>query len=172
MTIVISAKHASIIGVAAFAVGAFISSPDMRAYAANTVFSADIVDGQVKTADLASNAVTAPKIAAGAVGSSEIAANSVGASELVGVTKLIFAECTINAFNSLPPGNAVLQNCTVNGVATDDNVIATKNAGNGCFKIVTAQASQSNNVFIIWRNDCGTNQSLGVGIVSVIVFDK
>ena len=65
----------------------------------------------------------------------------------------------------------MLQNCAVNGVATDDNVVATKNAGHGCFKIVTAQANSANNIFIIRRNDSGTNQSLGVGEVSVIAYN-
>jgi hypothetical protein len=37
------------------------------AYAANTVFSTDIVDGEVKTPDLAAGAVTSPKILDGAV---------------------------------------------------------------------------------------------------------
>src|SRR4029079_8226338 len=32
------------------------------AYAANTVFSSDIVNGEVKTQDLANNAVTSPKV--------------------------------------------------------------------------------------------------------------
>ena len=32
------------------------------AYAANTVFSTDIVDGEVKAADIAKNAVRAPEI--------------------------------------------------------------------------------------------------------------
>jgi hypothetical protein len=32
------------------------------AYAANTVFSSDIVNGEVKTPDLATNAVTSPKV--------------------------------------------------------------------------------------------------------------
>src|SRR6185436_786754 len=91
--------------VAAFVAGSFVASPELRAYAANTVFSTDIVDGQVMTADIAGNAVTAPKIkdgevkaaeiAANAVGSSEIAADSVGASELQGVTKLIFQKCEL-----------------------------------------------------------------------------
>jgi hypothetical protein len=77
------------------------------AYAANTVFSTDIVDGEVKNADLATSAVssakvannnllsadvkddtlaggglTAPDLAPDSVGSSEIAASSVGPSEL------------------------------------------------------------------------------------------
>jgi hypothetical protein len=67
------------------------------AYAANTVFSADIVDGEVKAADLANNSVRASKIATGQVQSVDVrddtlsegglqavdlAAQSVGRSEL------------------------------------------------------------------------------------------
>ena len=43
------------------------------AYAANTVFSSDIVNGEVKTADLANNAVTAGKIRNGQVGVADLA---------------------------------------------------------------------------------------------------
>ena len=43
------------------------------AYAANTVFSADIVDGEVKTADLANNAVRGTKIANGEVTTADLA---------------------------------------------------------------------------------------------------
>jgi hypothetical protein len=42
------------------------------AYAASTVFSADIVDGEVRTPDFGAAAVTAPKIAAGAVRSAAV----------------------------------------------------------------------------------------------------
>ena len=42
------------------------------AYAANTVFSGDIADGQVKTVDLANAAVTVDKIANGAVTSDKV----------------------------------------------------------------------------------------------------
>jgi hypothetical protein len=62
------------------------------AYAANTVFSTDIVDGEVKHADLASNSVTSsniyngsvlsPEIADGAVGGSEILDSAIGAADL------------------------------------------------------------------------------------------
>ena len=41
----------------------FSSSASGTAYAANTVFSSDIVDGQVKTADLDGGAVTSEKVA-------------------------------------------------------------------------------------------------------------
>ena len=42
------------------------------AYAANTVFSTDIVDGEVKSADIGSNQVKAPDVAADAVDGSNI----------------------------------------------------------------------------------------------------
>jgi hypothetical protein len=73
------------------------------AYAANTVFSTDIVNGQVKTPDLATNAVASPKIlnrgvktvdlnlnavgsgriADGAVHAADLGNDSVGAAEIV-----------------------------------------------------------------------------------------
>jgi hypothetical protein len=47
------------------------------AYAANTIFSTDIVNGEVKTLDLATNAVTTGKIANGQVQTADIGANQV-----------------------------------------------------------------------------------------------
>jgi len=52
------------------------------AYAANTVFSADIVDGQVRTADLAANAVNSSKIADGQVTEADIGQGAVNTAEL------------------------------------------------------------------------------------------
>jgi len=43
------------------------------AYAANTIFSADIVDGEVKARDLANQAVSSPKLKPGAVGTDKLA---------------------------------------------------------------------------------------------------
>ncbi len=56
----------------ASALALFIALGTGTAYAANTVFSTDIVDGQVKTADIADDAATTAKIAVGAVGSGRI----------------------------------------------------------------------------------------------------
>ena len=63
--------------VAAFIAGAFVTSPELRAYAAATIGSADIIDnsiqsvdiknGQVKTADLGGGAVNSAKIADGTI---------------------------------------------------------------------------------------------------------
>jgi hypothetical protein len=51
----------------------FVAVSTGGAYAANTVFSTDIVDGEVKTPDLATDAVTQPKLRDGAVGRPELA---------------------------------------------------------------------------------------------------
>jgi hypothetical protein len=120
--------------VAMFMAGAFLASPELRAYAANTIRSTDIVDGQVMTADLANNAVTSAKIkdgevktddiapsaigslrikdndvkaqdiATSAVGADEIGSDAVGASELQGVDKLIFADCNVPAQTAIKAG--------------------------------------------------------------------
>lgn len=67
---------------AMFMAGAFVASPELRAYAANTIGSADIInnsilsadikDGEVRAADLGTSAVTAVKIKDGEVKSADI----------------------------------------------------------------------------------------------------
>jgi hypothetical protein len=52
------------------------------AYAANTIFSTDIVDGEVKAPDLGGAAVTAPKIAPGAVRSAAVRDGSLVGADL------------------------------------------------------------------------------------------
>jgi len=52
------------------------------AYAANTIASGDIIDGEVKTADLAANAVNSSKIANGQVQVADIGQGAVAADEL------------------------------------------------------------------------------------------
>jgi hypothetical protein len=55
----------------------FVAVSTGGAYAANTIFSADIVDGEVKTADLANEAVTNPKLKPGAVTTNRLAGGAV-----------------------------------------------------------------------------------------------
>jgi hypothetical protein len=55
----------------------FVAVSTGGAYAANTVFSTDIVDGEVKTPDLATDAVTQPKLRDGAVNRPELANGAV-----------------------------------------------------------------------------------------------
>jgi hypothetical protein len=52
------------------------------AYAANTIGSSDIIDGEVKTADLATNAVNSAKIADGQVTAADIGQGAVATAEL------------------------------------------------------------------------------------------
>jgi hypothetical protein len=56
------------------------------AYAANTVFSTDIVDGEVKTADIANNAVRSTKIGTGQVLNQDLGADAVDGSKIVDAT--------------------------------------------------------------------------------------
>jgi hypothetical protein len=81
----VSAKIASILSLAAFVAGTFVASPDLRAFAANTIGSADIINesiqsvdiknSQIKTADLASSSVTSSKIASNTILGSDVSPN-------------------------------------------------------------------------------------------------
>ena len=87
----ISIKIGGII-LAAFIAGAFVASPELRAYAANTIGSSDIIDesilsqdiknGEVKSADLGTSAVTNSKIASSAVTNSKIGSSAVTSSKI------------------------------------------------------------------------------------------
>lgn len=55
------------------------------AYAVNTVRSADIVDGTIKTADLGTNSVQSPDIKNGTVTTADVAASSLGRSPRIAV---------------------------------------------------------------------------------------
>ena len=72
------------------------------AYAANTVFSGDIVDGQVKTPDLAAAGVTAAKIANNAVNSVRIEDGQVGIADLS--TDARTHSFNYGGLNNDPPG--------------------------------------------------------------------
>jgi hypothetical protein len=66
-------SHATVVAYLAL----FVAVSTGGAYAANTVFSSDIVDGEVKTPDLATEAVTGPKLRPGAVGTDRLAGGAV-----------------------------------------------------------------------------------------------
>jgi hypothetical protein len=59
------------------AIGCFVALSTGGAYAANTILSTDIVDGEVKTPDLASGAVSEAKLKPGAVGTDKLAGGAV-----------------------------------------------------------------------------------------------
>jgi hypothetical protein len=145
--------------VAAFIAGAFVASPELRAYAANTVGSSDIIDESILSRDIKN----------GQVKKSDIAADAVGASELVGVTKLIFTECAVNNNNVLVHGGTFAFNCHTSGVEVNHKVIAT-NKNNGCYG-VTRVNSGPDNVNIALSNNCASPIAYGSGTVSIIVYD-
>ena len=159
----------------AFVAGSFVASPELRAFAANTVFSSDITDGEVKTADLGSNAVTAPKIKDGEVKAAEIATDAVGAAELQGVTKLIFAQCKADSDEgsiNQGPGFFVIVDCAISGVDADDSATANRNSGNFCYDVNTVY-TKAGEVSIWLLNECEFNAMLGTGAeFAVIVYDK
>jgi hypothetical protein len=146
----------------------------LRAYAANTVFSTDIVDGEVKTADLGSNAVAAGKIKDNEVKAAEIATDAVGAAELQGVTKLLFGQCkTTNSEANVDVINSftIVIDCTISGVDADDSAIANKNSGNHCFLVETAE-TVSGKVRLWVTNYCGSTSQLGQAEFAVMVYEK
>jgi len=64
------------------ALAALFAALSGTAYAANTIRSTDIVDGQVKTADLANGAVTSTKLKDGGVATRDLAGGAVTAGKL------------------------------------------------------------------------------------------
>jgi hypothetical protein len=174
MESVINVKTLGIV-VAAFVAGSFVASPELRAYAANTVFSTDIVDGQVMTADLANNAVTAAKVKDGEIKAAEIATDAVGAAELQGVTKLLFGKCVLNNSENVPdidPGSGFIKTCNIIGVDSNDFAVATFTQGSPCFAVAGAEA-QTGSVRVVIRNVCSSSDSLFAGdSIAVIVYDK
>jgi|SRR6185503_15581653 len=179
--------------VAAFVSGAFVASPELRAYAANTIGSSDIIDnsiqsvdikdGEVKNVDIASSAVTKSKLAGNSVdggkvtdqslSAADLGPDSVGASELKGVSKLIFAECQFAS--SFPlllgAGTSVTQPCNVPGTDEDDRAFASVSISNTCFG-VTGVLPYADTVAVSIRNHCSSTQSIQTVPISVMVYDK
>jgi hypothetical protein len=104
------------------------------AYAANTVFSTDIVNGEVKTPDLATNAVTSTRILNGAVNMADIKAGAVTSSRVASdtLTASDIAGGESNGSISLGAGAVANGRCEdfsigVGGVQVGDAVIVSAN---------------------------------------------
>jgi hypothetical protein len=80
------------------------------AYAAGTITSTDIIDGEVNTADLANQAVTGAKLGSAAVSKGKIAGNSVDATKIAdeSITAADIARGTIGGTRFLWSGYADL----------------------------------------------------------------
>ncbi len=70
------------------------------AYAADTILSSDIVDGEVQTRDLDDQAVTGDKLEDNSIDASKVAADSLTTADLAGVDELV----TIDLPNGLAKG--------------------------------------------------------------------
>lgn len=168
----------------AFVAGSFVASPELRAFAANTVGSIDIIDNsiqsvdikdlEVKTSDLAGNAVTAAKIKDGEVKAAEIATDAVGAAEIAGVTKLIFGKCTIGAtVGSTPvaPGKGIFTYCNIPGVFYPDRAVAMYNGGNDCWDARSVSVG-TDTVRVLLVNHCSFTSYANQEPIGIIVYDK
>ena len=159
---------------AALVASSFIASPELRAFAANTVGSADIINNSILSADIKDGEVKATDIATNAVGASEIAADSVGGSELTGITKLVFGQCnpTSGQKNTVyPDGFHIVVTCNINGVDTDDSAVAFLNDSNIGWDIRDARVLDGKVEVAIFNECClgslGSNTS-----IAVVVYDK
>ena len=161
-----TSKWLAIVAVA-FVAGSFVASPELRAFAANTVGSADIINESILSEDIKNSQVKA----------SDIAADAVGASELQGVTKLLFAQCKTDAAEggfSVPAGSEMSVRCDIAGVDEDDSVVATLNGGGNCFEINRASVgSESSSFNVVLHNQCQVTINPGSGVpIGLVVYDK
>ena len=150
---------------AAFVAGAFIASPELRAYAANTIGSADIIDESIQSVDIKNSQVKA----------SDIATDAVGAAEIVGVTKLLFASCSTDEAvgGSATPNAALNVTCTIPGVDSSDHVIATLKGGHNFCYFPQNVVPASGKVFVLLSGVCQSAPDFVAGDrISLIVYDK
>lgn len=151
--------------VAAFITGAFVASPELRAYAASTIGSDDIINESIRSEDIKNGQVKA----------SDIATDAVGAAEIQGVTKLLFARCNPDSKAGFggSQGIHIVVQCNITGVDSDDNAIATlTGSNNDCF-IVYSTAPAAGKVEVSLMNVCTTDEGISAGdTISIIVYDK
>jgi hypothetical protein len=159
--------NAKIVGmlIVAFVAGSFIASPELRAYAANTIGSSDIINESILSEDIKNGQVKA----------ADIATDAVGAAEIVGVTKLLFAQCSPSEAvgAGVSEGGTVGASCSISGVDSDDTVIATLNDDNNpCYDVGKVTVA-SGKVTLGLRNNCNFTTTFITGdTISLIVFDK
>src|SRR3954470_10250149 len=121
------------------------------AYAANTVRSSDIVDGQVMNADIGANAVSTGKINDGAVTSNDIRTGSVRSAEIaaaaVGTSEVANNSLTLSDIAGAASNGSISLSGIPNGRCTQ----VTFNVGNalvGDTPIVTTRAALQNGVLL------------------------
>jgi hypothetical protein len=161
----ISVKIGAVI-VAAFVAGAFVASPELRAYGANTIGSSDIINESILSEDIKNSQVKA----------ADIATDAVGAAEIVGVTNLLFGECTATINSPIQAHSTVTESCNINGVDSDDRAIATLNSATGGVAVNCIEVSlaipMTNQVGLRLSNDCTNEANLGDAKIGIMVYDK
>src|SRR3954447_3756646 len=121
------------------------------AYAANTVRSSDIVDGQVKNADIGANAVSTGKINDGAVTSNDIRTGSVRSSEIaaaaVGASEVANDSLTLSDIAGAASNGSVSLSGIPNGRCTQVT-FNVASAAVGDSPIVTTRAAIQNGIML------------------------
>jgi hypothetical protein len=168
-----TSKWLAIVAVA-FVAGSFIASPELRAFAANTVRSIDIVDGEVKTADLGNNAVTSPKIKDGEVKMAELGSNSVNSAKIkdgsvayadLSRTLIAYehrADCNCGGTGWDPDGTLPLETIFDSRI-TFNSVVAVTVSGSG-LNICTAQIPFSGAAGVICTQNISNGASVNYAI--------
>jgi hypothetical protein len=150
----------------AFVAGSFIASPELRAYAANTIGSSDIINESILSEDIKNSQIKA----------SDIAPDAVGGSELQGVSKILFGVCGTSELGvqGWGAGAVATVTCTINGADTDDSVIAMLDGhSNTCYGTRQAWVASSNTVKVNIGSDCSTLFIFNTAsTLAVIVYDK
>ena len=160
----INAKMLGIV-LAAFVAGSFVASPELRAYAANTIGSSDIINETILSEDIKNSQIKA----------ADIAADAVGGSELQGVTKLLFGQCTLTnteATTGIGVGGVFPVLCSMEGIDADDSAIATMTSGSDCFHVSKATPTSKGHVEVRLRNECPNPTTIGPGTIGLLVYDK
>ena len=157
-----TSKWLGIVAVA-FVAGSVVASPELRAFAANTVGSTDIINESILSEDIKNSQVKA----------SDIATDAVGAAEIAGVTKLLFAVCNPDdhAGQTIGPTATIMPVCTISGVDSSDSAIATLKGNNNICAVVQSATAGPGQVTVYIKGVCTANFNAGDRI-SIIVYDK
>jgi hypothetical protein len=138
------------------------------AYAANSVFSRDIVNGEVKTVDIAANAVKAGKIDDGAVNGAKVAGNSLTTSDLAGAS--VNGSVSVNGI-----ANGRCSNLTFNVSGAEVGevpVVATGGAMQNGIVMTALRVASAGHVEVAVCNLSGTTMTQIVDLpVRVITFE-
>jgi hypothetical protein len=79
---------------------------------------------------------------------------------------------TTEASRVCDAGEDPLIPCTISGVNSDDNAIASfKASSSGCFAVGSTNTTVDS-VLVNLRNNCSGSESMGLTTIGIIVFDK